>query len=223
MIVGVSGKAKVGKDTMADFLVKRYGFVKVGFADPIKRVCQGVFGFTDHQLWGPSDERDRPDLRFPIPGKGHLVVRVPLQTLGDWARDLYQDAWVDLLLSMVDPLLSGTHRYDFKKGLLPNRRFNPFRRKPVGIVVPDVRFPNELKRLRTVRKDVAIIRVKRLAVVPQSGIVGHKSETDQDSIPDDEFDAVITNTGTDFIRYYTDIDMTLFKLPVINARIRQAA
>lgn len=36
MIIGLSGYAQVGKDTVANYLVENYGFVKVSFADPIR-------------------------------------------------------------------------------------------------------------------------------------------------------------------------------------------
>jgi hypothetical protein len=64
MIVGLCGPAGAGKDTMADFLVKNHGFVKVAFADPLKRICQDVYQFSDAQLWGPSEMRNAPDFRY---------------------------------------------------------------------------------------------------------------------------------------------------------------
>lgn len=64
MIIGISGLAGSGKDTAADFLVKNHGFVRIGLADPLKRICKEVFDFTDEQLWGPSSERDAPDSRY---------------------------------------------------------------------------------------------------------------------------------------------------------------
>jgi hypothetical protein len=36
MIIGLSGYAQVGKDTVANYLVENYGFTKVSFADPIR-------------------------------------------------------------------------------------------------------------------------------------------------------------------------------------------
>jgi hypothetical protein len=36
MIIGLSGYAQVGKDTVASYLVDRYGFTRVAFADPIR-------------------------------------------------------------------------------------------------------------------------------------------------------------------------------------------
>jgi len=36
MIVGLSGYAQSGKDTVAEYLIDNYGFVRVAFADPIR-------------------------------------------------------------------------------------------------------------------------------------------------------------------------------------------
>jgi hypothetical protein len=71
MLIGIAGVAGAGKDTTADFLVKNHGFVKVAFADPLKRICQDVYQFTDAQLWGPSELRNAPDKRYPTGRFGH--------------------------------------------------------------------------------------------------------------------------------------------------------
>ena len=65
MIIGISGKAGSGKDTVADFLVRDYSYVKVALADEMKRICMRVFDFSYEQLWGPSEKRNEPDLRYP--------------------------------------------------------------------------------------------------------------------------------------------------------------
>lgn len=65
MIIGISGLAGSGKDTVADFLVQQRDYVKVALADPLKRICQDVFDFSDDQLWGPSEKRNAPDKRYP--------------------------------------------------------------------------------------------------------------------------------------------------------------
>lgn len=66
MIVGLSGQAGSGKDTVADFLVEHHGFVKIALADPIKRAAMEWWDFTEEQLWGPSSERNKPDKRYPL-------------------------------------------------------------------------------------------------------------------------------------------------------------
>lgn len=74
MIIGLCGQAGVGKDTVADFLVKNHGFVKVALADPLKRICKEVFDFSDNQLWGPSSERNKPDSRYRREPRHHLII-----------------------------------------------------------------------------------------------------------------------------------------------------
>ena len=55
-IVGIVGKKFSGKDTIASHLIEEYGFVRYAFADPIKKACQVIFGFTDEQCWGDKKE-----------------------------------------------------------------------------------------------------------------------------------------------------------------------
>lgn len=63
-IVGVSGNIGSGKDTVADYLVAKHGFTKIALADPIKHLGYHVFGFSEEQLWGPSDRRNGVDDRY---------------------------------------------------------------------------------------------------------------------------------------------------------------
>lgn len=62
MILAFSGLAGVGKDTAASFLQDR--FLQVALADEMKRICSKLFGFTYDQLWGPSENRNKPDRRY---------------------------------------------------------------------------------------------------------------------------------------------------------------
>lgn len=65
-LIGVTGRAGSGKDTAADFLVKNSGYVKVAFADEMKRICARVYPFmTREHLWGPSAKRNEPIKAYP--------------------------------------------------------------------------------------------------------------------------------------------------------------
>ena len=64
MIIGLSGKKRVGKDTIADHLVKRHGFIKYSFADPIKDIAKVLFSFSDEQLYG--NDKEKLDERWNI-------------------------------------------------------------------------------------------------------------------------------------------------------------
>lgn len=63
-IIGVSGQANSGKDTIAEHLINEHGFVRVALADPIKRFGHHVFGFSTKQLWGPSAARNQVDEHY---------------------------------------------------------------------------------------------------------------------------------------------------------------
>mgnify|MGYP001561632405 CR=1 FL=1 len=62
--IGLHAAAGVGKDTAADFIIKEFGGEKASFADPMKHLCRGVLGFSQEQLWGPSELRNKPDFRY---------------------------------------------------------------------------------------------------------------------------------------------------------------
>lgn len=65
-IVGINGNLGSGKDTVADCFVEN-GYVKISLADPMKRFVRSVFGFSEDQLWGPSDSRNAEDPRYLDP------------------------------------------------------------------------------------------------------------------------------------------------------------
>jgi hypothetical protein len=63
--VAVSGFSGVGKDECAGHLVRKYGAVHTGLADPAKRHMADVYGFSYDQLFGPSHMRNAGDPRYP--------------------------------------------------------------------------------------------------------------------------------------------------------------
>jgi dephospho-CoA kinase len=59
MIIGLIGNQRVGKDTVADYLVKNYQFKKYSFADPIKSISKIIFGWDNEILNGINkDDKD---------------------------------------------------------------------------------------------------------------------------------------------------------------------
>ena len=49
-IIGLSGAAGCGKDTVADHLIAEHGYSKISFAAPIKRAIEAMFGVGD-EIW----------------------------------------------------------------------------------------------------------------------------------------------------------------------------
>lgn len=187
MIIALAGRAGSGKNTVADML----GGEQISFAEPLKRFCQEVFAFSDAQIWGPSEERNRPDSRYPLPacdwcsispaahlckkcgGKPrYLTPRHALQTLGtEWGRGCYENVWAEL----------GVRRALASPAPL--------------VLITDCRFVNEARTVRAASGQVWRI------VRPGAGLAGaaglHPSEAEQES---PEFlalvDRTIENTGT---------------------------
>jgi hypothetical protein len=218
MIIGLCGKAGSGKDTTADILVKNHGFVKVAFADILKRFCMEVFTFSEEQLWGSSEKRNAPDKRYqrypphekaqreldaellhlPAPGPDYLTPRFALQQLGtEWGRTCYPNIWAEYTLRVARTLLFGRLDdcpgagpvYDAKRGL--DWQSMPPRAK--GVVISDVRFKNEVEAIRAAGG--MVWRVER----PGSGLAGaagaHVSETEQASIPSELLAVTVDNSA----------------------------
>lgn len=133
MIVGLTGLAGSGKDTLASFLVPPQA--RIAFAEPLKHFVGEVFGATHRQLYGPSEAREEPLLGFTRPDGSPLTVRFALQTLGtEWGRNCDPEVWA-------------------KAGIL--------KAQSLGlsfIVITDVRFVNEAKLIRAVGGEVWRIR-----------------------------------------------------------------
>jgi hypothetical protein len=218
MIIGITGQcidslgrkriAGAGKDVVAKYLVDNFNFVSLAWADPIKRFCQEVYGFSDEALWGESDARILPDQRYPSPNGGFLTPRTALQQLGtNWGRNCYLNTWVDYGIRVAKTLLTDNWMvYSAKSGLIPRHEttcqgefesIEGFPNQVTGVVFSDVRFDNELQAIKNAGGKV--IRIKRQMTIPyddKAMNLLHLSETELANISDDNFDYVIDNSGT---------------------------
>lgn len=90
MIIGITGAKNSGKSTFASYLMQSIpDAAAYSLADPMKAVCQMVFGFSSDQLYGPSSKRDAIDPKWGF------APRKALQTLGtEWGRALHEDIWI---------------------------------------------------------------------------------------------------------------------------------
>lgn len=185
MLIGLSGLAGSGKSVVADRLVEK-GWVEVALADEIKRIAMRLWDFNDLQLWGESEERNKPDKRYP-----DLTPRHVLQQLGtEVARCIDPDVWVRYTLSVVQKLQGGYFYYDKQTGL------HSWKDSAVktDVVIPDCRFKNEFEGIK--KAGGKVVRILR----PGAGLKGeaaqHRSETEQQEVPDEYFDYVIYNDGS---------------------------
>lgn len=192
MIVAICGKAGSGKSTVADILARDHQFVVVSLADPIKRICKDVFDFTDEQLWGPSEARNAPDIRYPHAFAGSrseprewLSPRYALQTLGtEWGRRCYENVWVEKAIRIAKALATDHVFYTAKGGLEPwfGREGRDIFR---DVVVPDARFHNEVAAIHAAG---GIVWKTQHGVGLEGAAGAHESERHIDSL---EVDALV--------------------------------
>jgi len=116
LLIGVSGKARSGKDTTGEFLVeefKEYGTVKAAFADELKRQVAEHFNLSHEQLYG--DMKEVPDERFPKYGvrpycaglgkdkldERYWTPREIMQEYGQFMRSIDYNYWVKALFKQL--------------------------------------------------------------------------------------------------------------------------
>jgi hypothetical protein len=58
ILIGTAGRARAGKDTVADYLVRAYGFTKFAFSDALYREVRDAFGIDEEWL-RDADTKDR--------------------------------------------------------------------------------------------------------------------------------------------------------------------
>lgn len=104
MIIGIHGKKRSGKDTCADYLVEKYGFEKISFADPVRDALyalnpivdcyQGARRYRDViDKFGYEQAKDFfPDIRRLLVDMGTAVGRELID----------EDLWVNMLARKLE-------------------------------------------------------------------------------------------------------------------------
>lgn len=163
-VVGLVGRARAGKDSVADALCGM-GWRRVSLAEPVKWLATDLFGLPPRAAWG----RNGYDRERVLPEWG-LSVREILQRLGtEVGRSVHADVWVRYAARVVAALPPETP----------------------GVVVSDVRFPNEVAWVRSYPNG-EVWRVER-DDVPE--VAAHASEA-LASDPDFRPDLVLRNDGS---------------------------
>ena len=171
MIIGISGRKRSGKDTVASWFVKEHGYERVAFAHPMKKSIANLFDVPYHVVENYKDDHRVMVIlgRRLTPGEWEPIREMTflqfVQYYGTEAhRDLPElgdDFWVDLSLP-VDGFYDGRN-----------------------IVVSDVRFVNEGNRIRQLGG--IVIRIDRASPIQDP----HRSEALKV-----EADHYIDNNGT---------------------------
>lgn len=95
MIIGLSGYAQSGKDTVANILVQDYGFTRVAFADKIREFLYEMNPLVETVGFEPMYLKEYIDRDGWEKSKQRPLVRRLLQTTGVAARKTFgENHWV---------------------------------------------------------------------------------------------------------------------------------
>ncbi len=177
MLIAFVGKGGVGKDTATTYAASKYGFCRIAFADPVKRIAKNVFDLSDNVLWGESNLRNTKDRRYIRDGQAVSVREILQTTATEGFRAVYPAIWLEYLNRTTETILANPNLdYDPIEGIV----FSPH---PVNIkhfAINDLRFCNEAQYIQS--KGGIIIKIVRESSIVDHKLTQHQSEMEMDDI-----------------------------------------
>jgi len=187
--IGLAGKRGSGKDTVAAYLVERYGYTRVAFADRVRDAALALDPIVAVDVEGqPVRLSHMVDVQGWNQSKQHEEVRRVLQRIGDEAgRQIHGTyTWINQALEKIKDIDG-------------------------PIVFSDVRYPNEIDELRTL--GFVIVQIYRPTKHQRQDLVDlHPSETDLRA----RCDEMIFNDGS-IEELYVRVDQLLESLTEADA------
>lgn len=173
-LIGLAGYARSGKDTVGTQLIAQ-GYTQYSFAGPIRCAASCMFGIPVRLFEGTNPDRDKVDEFWGF------SLREMLQKIGtEGGRELFrQDIWIRRAEAEWAKMKRQSERWG--EDAPP-----PFR--PPGMVITDVRFPNEAEWILS--EGGVVLNIDRAGVGPQSG---HASEK---ALPQELISVTLYNHGT---------------------------
>lgn len=190
MIIALTAPKGSGKDLTADYIVEKYNYEKMAYADHLKDILKLIFDFSEKELYGTQEDKEKINNEWGVSSRQTALA------LGDFMRyDLpnkfpkYKEKMeANYFVYMLMKKISNTSK---------------------NVVISDVRFNNEIVELRKKfpERTVKCIRILR-------NTDGFNEETDKhhsenpNNIDKDQIDHVIENNGT-IEELYQKIDQIL--------------
>jgi hypothetical protein len=165
-LIGLAGPAQAGKSTASELLGIMGGYVRVRFADPIKKALAAILeasGMPEEFIWRHLDGDLKEE---PLEALSGRSARFAMQTMGtEWGREImHPDLWVNITMARVRKLLAAGEY----------------------VAIDDVRFWEEMGAVRTLGGTT--IEITR------RGTFYRKNHRSEDGLSG--FDHTIDNSGT---------------------------
>jgi hypothetical protein len=190
MIIAISGLKFSGKDTIANYLVKKYNFARVSFADPLKDMVSKEFDVPRGWLDDPS-KKEVPLITNPAPAADKFTETVSsfmvreFRTKGGFTADpahtrvhdgilqTFTNEWENLYhtprslaILLGSSMRTGHSAFWVRKAILDIRTHIELG-NPESFVISDLRYQSECKQLKDAfGDDLVTIRINRFDSSP---------------------------------------------------------
>ena len=198
ILLGLSGKAGAGKDTVADRLVEQFGFEKRSFAAPLKFMLTVLDPILDDMGTRLSHVTREFSHSQHAEMEAHLKAHFPeyrrlLQVLGtDCIRAIDEDFW-------VKAAMKGLERLD----------------DSARVVFSDVRFPNEAEAIQDFRATGWSQAMTEVWFIDRdvAGAGEHSSEQSAGKLYED----LVIDNDRDLKTLYRDVDAEAVSMCVVDS------
>ena len=190
-LLGIGGRLTSGKDTVADYLVEKHGWVKLNMSAPLHEAMLRLdpwipIEFEEHHSSGIVRYSELTRRVGYTAAKENPEVRRLLQALGtDVGRKMFgENVWVNYA----------------------NNTITPLREAGENVVITGIRFPNEID---MIHNNVVWDTPGKLVWVERPSLVlGDEAKHASESLTGEDFDITILNDGSlDMLYAKTEMEL----------------
>jgi len=195
-IIAICGAKRCGKDVISQYIVDKYGYTKLAFADPLKNIVKSIFDFNDIQV-GIDEINCIGNEKDTIDDKWGISPRQALQFFG-----------TEILQYKIQELLP-----NINNNFLANKLYNKIENYK-NYVISDLRFIHEYEKLKELNMSnlliIRIIRPSNTIYNNKDSIDNHISEHEFLDIPYD-IDIVNDSSTEEYFLKYDKFHSSIFQ------------
>lgn len=95
LLIGLTAQKRNGKDLMGDYLINKYNFVRLTFADKVKKIAQITYDFTDDQM---DENKDKIDPYW------NITPRDAFKEIGTFYRNKDPEFWIKVVKKQYEEI-----------------------------------------------------------------------------------------------------------------------
>lgn len=204
LLIGLAGSAGVGKDTVADYLVEQYGFVKFSFSDALYREVSEAFGVSIEELQDRNN-KEKPHPRLTTYHCSNIEFCGLMEAASKEAGRVVYNKWFSPRWVLqhwgTEYRRAQDPDYWTKRAALWVKAFLDVTSddgdRPLGLVNTSVRFPNEQALIHELGGTVwHLRRFEDEAAAAASGVASGLAHVAEQGLTALDGERELFNTGT---------------------------